>query len=92
MNNRTELRKLIVYGREGCHLCEDMIASLGDLQKEFRFEFVVINIDKDENLTRLYNKRVPVLFAVKEKKELCHYFLDLEAFNAYLANSNFLLI
>lgn len=83
MNNRMELKKLIVYGRERCHLCEDMIASLGDLQKKFQFEFAVINIDKDENLTRLYSERVPVLFAVKEKKELCHYFLDSEVFNAY---------
>lgn len=74
-----------MYGREGCHLCEDMIASLRSLQKKIQFEFEVINIDNDENLIQLYGERVPVLFAVEEQKELCHYFLDLEAFNAYLA-------
>lgn len=74
-----------MYGREGCHLCEDMIASLRNLQKKIQFEFEVINIDNDENLIQLYGERVPVLFAVEEQKELCHYFLDLEAFNAYLA-------
>lgn len=74
-----------MYGREGCHLCEDMIASLRNLQKKIQFEFEVINIDNDENLIQLYGERVPVLFAVEEQKELCHYFLDSEAFNAYLA-------
>jgi len=85
MNSAIKSRKLAVYGREGCHLCEDMIASLRNLQKEMQFEFEVINIDNDENLIRLYSERVPVLFAVEEQKELCHYFLDAEAFNAYLA-------
>lgn len=85
MNSATNLRRVVVYGREGCHLCEDMIASLRNLQKKIQFEFEVINIDNDENLIQLYGERVPVLFAVEEQKELCHYFLDSEAFNAYLA-------
>lgn len=85
MNSQIDPRKLAIYGREGCHLCEDMVASLRNLQKEFQFEFTVINIDEDENLIRLYGERVPVLFAVNEKKELCHYFLDSEVLDAYLA-------
>lgn len=85
MNSATNPRRVVVYGREGCHLCEDMIASLRNLQKKIQFEFEVINIDNDENLIQLYGERVPVLFAVEEQKELCHYFLDSEAFNAYLA-------
>lgn len=84
MNSATKPRRVVVYGREGCHLCEDMIASLRSLQKKIQFEFEVINIDNDENLIQLYGERVPVLFAVEEQKELCHYFLDSEAFNAYL--------
>ncbi|MXS85154.1 glutaredoxin family protein [Nitrosomonas sp. HPC101] len=85
MNSQIESKKLAIYGRKGCHLCEEMIASLCNLQKEFRFEFTVINIDEDENLIRLYGVRVPVLFAVNEKKELCHYFLDSEVLDAYFA-------
>lgn len=85
MNSATNPRRVVVYGREGCHLCEDMIASLRSLQKKIQFEFEVINVDNDENLIQLYGERVPVLFAVEEQKELCHYFLDSEAFNAYLA-------
>lgn len=85
MDTPADLKKLIVYGREGCHLCEEMIDSLRILQKEVRFEFDVINIDEDENLVELYNERVPVLFAVKEQKELCHYFLDSTVIKAYLS-------
>jgi thiol-disulfide isomerase/thioredoxin len=76
-------KKFIVYGREDCHLCEDMMTTLRNLQQEFLFEFERINIDKDKNLIQLYSDRVPVLFAVKEEKELCHYFIDTVAFNNY---------
>lgn len=85
MNNQAESRKLIVYGKEGCHLCEEMIASLEVLQKESRFELEVINIDGNEYLMRLYCDRVPVLFSVNENKELCHYFLDSDVVDTYLS-------
>jgi len=85
MNSATKPKRMIVYGREGCHLCEEMTAALRSLQKKIQFEFEVINIDNDKNLIQLYGERVPVLFAVEEQKELCHYFLDSDAFNAYLA-------
>lgn len=68
MNSATKPRRVVVYGREGCHLCEDMIASLRSLQKKIQFEFEVINVDNDENLIQLYGERVPVLFAVEEQK------------------------
>lgn len=85
VDNQMQSKKLIVYGREGCHLCEEMITSLQDLQKKSRFEFEVVNIDDDERLAQLYTERVPVLFAVNENKELCHYFLDTAVVNAYLS-------
>jgi thiol-disulfide isomerase/thioredoxin len=76
-------RKLIVYSREGCHLCEEMITSLYAMQKEIRFEFEVVNIDNDKNLIGLFSERVPVLFDAVEEKELCHYFLDQATVSAY---------
>lgn len=87
MNDSVHLKKLIVYAREGCHLCEEMISSLGVLQKENNFEFEVINIDSDAHFVGLYNERVPVLYDAIAKKELCHYFLDQAVFDAYLAAS-----
>ena len=84
-NNQAELRKVIVYGRDGCHLCEEMIASLQILQKKSYFELEIINIDEDKNLAQLYDDRVPVLFAVNENKELCHYFLDSDVVDTYFS-------
>lgn len=83
-NLANKSRKLIVYSREGCHLCEEMIASLYAMQKKIRFEFEVINIDNDENLIALFSERVPVLFDAVEEKELCCYFLDQATVIAYL--------
>lgn len=85
MNKQAESRKMIVYGKEGCHLCEEMIASLRVLQKQSRFEMEVINIDRNEYLMQLYSDRVPVLFSVNESKELCHYSLDSDVVDAYFS-------
>ena len=85
MENLPKHKKLIVYGRRKCHLCEEMIVSLRALQEGTLFEFEVIDIDGNENLTRLYGEHVPVLYAAAEKRELCHYFLDPEVVNAYLS-------
>lgn len=85
MNNLVQSKKLIVYAREGCHLCEEMISSLGVLQTKNKFKFEVVDIDNDAHLVGLYNERVPVLFDAIAKKELCHYFLDQAVFDAYLA-------
>lgn len=77
--------KFIVYGRKDCHLCEDMVTALRDLQRKFQFEFEVVDIDIDEKLVQLYSERVPVLFAVKEAKEVCHYFLDVDVLSHYFS-------
>ncbi|MFO7579200.1 glutaredoxin family protein [Nitrosomonas halophila] len=87
MNDPVHQKKLIVYAREGCHLCDEMISSLGVLQKENKFEFDVVDIDSDAHLVGLYTERVPVLYDTIAKKELCHYFLDQAVFDAYLAAS-----
>lgn len=78
-------KKLIMYGRDECHLCAEMISSLKTLQKETPFLLEIIDIDKDKNLVERYNDRVPVLVAAAEGRELCHYFLDVEAVNTYLS-------
>lgn len=78
--------KLIVYGREDCHLCQEMIASLQALQTQIPFEFEVIDIDNDPELVRLYNERIPVLVSAEGRRaEICHYYLDVAALGAYFA-------
>jgi hypothetical protein len=76
--------ELMVYAREHCHLCENMIASLRNLQAKLRFRFDVTDVDSDDELRLRYGERVPVLVA-QRGEEICHYHLDLNALDAYLA-------
>lgn len=77
----TEL--LTVYGREYCHLCQDMLAQLNPLREMLGFELKVLDVDDDPALEERYGQWVPVLMGGGE--EICHYFLDRTALDAYLA-------
>ena len=74
---------LVVYGRDDCHLCHDMIAALHELQAQFSFALEVVDVDSDDELAARYGERVPVLVA--EGKEICHYHLDSSVLSAYFA-------
>ncbi len=52
---------LIVYYRDGCHLCEQVVASLFQLQEELGYEIEQIDIDTDPVLRERYNVDVPVV-------------------------------
>ncbi|WP_228879421.1 glutaredoxin family protein [Paraburkholderia saeva] len=65
---------LTLYGRQWCHLCDDMLAALEPLLAEFGADVDVIDIDADPALEAGYNERVPVL--VCDGVELCHYHFD----------------
>ena len=53
--------QLIVYYREGCHLCEQVVASLFELQAELKYEIIQIDIDDDPALQKKYDVDVPVV-------------------------------
>ncbi len=70
---------LTVYYREGCHLCEQMTASLRWLQAELAespaaFEFERIDIDRDAELRERYNVDVPVVVCGGEV--ICFHFFE----------------
>jgi len=75
--------KLTVYGRTYCHLCDDMIAGLRDLQAGARFELEIIDVDSDPALEARYGELVPVL--VGADGEICHYHLNAAKVNDYLS-------
>lgn len=79
--------QLVVYGRAECHLCQEMINALKQLQKELPFDFEVIDIDGDPELRELYNEKVPVLMALDKQLVICHFYLDVAALNTYLAKA-----
>ncbi len=74
---------LVVYSREHCHLCHNMIAALQVLQARLSFRLEVMDVDSDGELRSRYGERVPVLLAGGE--EICHYHLDRVALDAYFA-------
>ena len=80
-----QVPQLIVYGREECHLCQDMILALQNLQAQVSFVFQVIDIDSDPELVARYGDKIPVLMSSQNGQEICHYFLDLAALDDYLA-------
>lgn len=61
-----------------------MEEALTGLQREFRFDLEVLDVDADPVLEARFDERVPVLEG--DGKELCHYFLDEAAVRAYLLN------
>ena len=50
-----------LYGRPGCHLCDDARVVLQRLRREHPFELVELDIESDEGLLRAYLERIPVV-------------------------------
>ena len=74
--------RLTVFVRRGCHLCTDMVQALERLRPELGFEYSQVDIDRDPDLLRRYDTRVPVLAAVDA--EICYYFLEEQQLRAYI--------
>jgi glutaredoxin len=53
---------LTIYGRPGCHLCEEAKAVINPLIKEFGATVREVNIDQDEELAERYSWDIPVIF------------------------------
>ncbi|MXS78851.1 glutaredoxin family protein [Nitrosomonas sp. JL21] len=77
--------RFIVYGREECHLCQDMILALHTLQQQVSFDLQIVDIDSDTELIAQYGEKIPVLISADDHQEICHYFLNMTALDDYLA-------
>lgn len=73
---------LTLYSRTYCHLCDDMLAGLQDLQARQPFVLRIVDIDSDPGLEQRFGEWVPVL--MHDAHELCHYHLDVAAVTDYL--------
>ena len=74
--------KLTVYGRPDCHLCQDMVDALEQLQEPYAFNFNFVDIDENPRLVMLYGTIVPVLLG--NGSEICRHHLDFPALKAFL--------
>ena len=79
----TTTLRLTLYGREQCHLCQDMVAALHITLAGVAFQLQVVDVDQSPELEKRYGQFVPVLMA--GEVEICHFHLDRTALDAYLA-------
>ncbi|UII55552.1 glutaredoxin family protein [Cytobacillus spongiae] len=50
-----------LYTRQGCHLCEQAMEILVDLQSEVPFVIEEVDIEKSDDLTERYGLMIPVV-------------------------------
>lgn len=70
------------YTRKGCHLCENALTVLQELQKEFKFRVRLVDIDGSPHLLGVYGQDVPV--GELEGRELFRHRVDKHAMRKIL--------
>jgi glutaredoxin len=65
---------ITLYGKPGCHLCEDARAALERVGTERRFELEEVDVSLDPALHQEYGERIPVL--ALDGEELFEFFVD----------------
>ena len=68
---------LTIYGKPGCHLCEEARATVLEVCARRGVELVEVDVTLDPVLNRRYGERIPVL--ALDGEELFEYFVDLDA-------------
>jgi hypothetical protein len=63
-----------LYGKAGCHLCDDAREVLHQVRLDREFELLEVDVSLDPVLMRRYGERIPVLEV--EGEELAEYFVD----------------
>ena len=66
--------EITLYGRPGCHLCEEARAALERVRAELPFALVERDIERDERLLHAYLERIPVI--ALDGEELFDFFVD----------------
>jgi glutaredoxin len=72
------VKKVTVYSRSGCHLCEIAIDRIKSIMDELKFELDIKLIDDDLKLQEEYGEQVPVILI--EDKVHDYWRVDLERF------------
>jgi glutaredoxin len=63
-----------LYGRPGCHLCDEARDVLQRVRSEAPFELREIDIERDDELFKRYLERIPVVCL--DGEELFEYHVD----------------
>jgi glutaredoxin len=71
------VRTVTLYGRPGCHLCDDARAALQRVRARRPFVLDEVDITRDDELHARYLERIPVV--ALDGEELFDYFVDEDA-------------
>jgi glutaredoxin len=71
------MRTVTLYGRPGCHLCDDARAALQRVSAAHPFHLEEVDIESDDALLARYLERIPVV--ALDGVELFDLFVDEEA-------------
>jgi glutaredoxin-like protein DUF836 len=70
------VKRVVLYGRPGCHLCDDARAAIGRVRDRVGpiFELVEVDITTDDALHARYLERIPVVLL--DGEELFEFFVE----------------
>ena len=55
------MRKVVLYGKAGCCLCDEARAAVTDVRTRHPFDLEEVDVSLDPDLNREYGERIPVL-------------------------------
>jgi hypothetical protein len=55
------VRRVVLYGKPECHLCDEMKAVVDEVGREIAFTLEVVDVNGDPALLERYGHEVPVL-------------------------------
>ena len=74
-----DVRRLTLYGRPGCHLCDDARAILDRVGEPY----LLVDIEQDDDLLKKYLERIPVV--ALDGVEVFEFFVDEKSLRAQLS-------
>ena len=66
--------EVTLYGKPGCHLCDDARAVVERVRTDHPFELREVDVTLDPEVNRAYGERIPVLEL--DGEELFEFFVD----------------
>ena len=55
------MKRVVLYGKAGCHLCDEAREAVASVRAQHPFELEEIDVSTDPGLFRAYGERIPVL-------------------------------
>jgi glutaredoxin len=85
-NPTPRLTLVTLYGRPGCHLCEDALAIIERVRGRAPFQLEQCDIESDDELFKRYLERIPVVKV--DGEDVFELFVDEQQFERRLSRVN----